>query len=121
MAKMRDHHSVYVIELKPGAFQRSSAREKSAFEVPQRRGDSVSVATKEPALYVGMTGLPVEQRFENHRAGYKSSGVVKRFGSHLRPDLYEHLNPMSWQAAVTMEKQLAAELRGNGVEVFGGH
>ena len=101
MAKMRDHHSVYVIELNSGALRGKSA--------------------KEPALYVGMTGLPVEQRFENHRAGYRSSGVVKRFGSHLRPDLYEHLNPMTWQAAVTKEKQLAAELRGNGVVVFGGH
>jgi predicted GIY-YIG superfamily endonuclease len=101
MAKMRDHHSVYVIELKPGSLRGKSANE--------------------PALYVGMTGLAIEQRFENHRAGYKSSGVVKRFGSHLRPDLYEHLNPMTWQAAATMEKQLASELRRSGAEVFGGH
>ena len=101
MAKTRDHHSVYVIELEPGAL----------------RGKS----TDRPALYVGMTGLSVEQRFENHRAGYKSSGVVKRFGSHLRPDLYAHLNPMPWQAAVTMEQQLASDLRRSGAEVFGGH
>ena len=101
MAKLRDHHSVYVIELEPGAM----------------RGKS----TNGPALYVGMTGLPVEQRFENHRVGCKFPGVVKRFGSHLRPDLYEHLNPMTWQAAATMEKRLAADLRGSGAEVFGGH
>lgn len=101
MATLKNHHSVYVIELGPGA-KRSGAKPG-------------------PALYVGMTGLPIEQRFENHRAGYKSSGVVKRFGSHLRPDLYEHLNPMTWEAAAAMEKQLAADLRRRGAEVFGGH
>ena len=110
MAKTKKHHSVYVIELDEAVL-----REKKFVLANPERDPYLS------CLYVGMTGLPIERRFENHRAGYKSSGVVKRFGSHLRPDLYEHLNPMSWQAAVTMEKQLAAELRGNGVEVFGGH
>jgi hypothetical protein len=46
-----------------------------------------------PALYVGMTGLPVDHRFENHKNGYKAARVVKKYGVRLLPDLYEHLNP----------------------------
>jgi len=26
-----------------------------------------------PCVYVGMTGIPVEHRFENHKNGYKSA------------------------------------------------
>jgi hypothetical protein len=68
-----------------------------------------------------MTGLTPEERFANHKKGVKASGVVKRFGERLVPKLYAHLNPMTFDAAVKMEQQLAAELRAAGYEVFGGH
>ena len=44
-----------------------------------------------PWVYVGSSARSPEQRFEQHRAGYKSSGLVKRFALRLRPDLYEDL------------------------------
>jgi predicted GIY-YIG superfamily endonuclease len=71
--------------------------------------------------YVGMTGLTPEQRFENHKAGIKAAGVVRRFGVRLVPKLYAHLNPMSFAEAVAMEVRLAEELRALGYQVFGGH
>jgi hypothetical protein len=71
--------------------------------------------------YVGMTGLTPEERFENHKRGYKGAGVVRRFGERLVPKLYEHLNPMTYEEAVAMERQLADELRAKGFQVFGGH
>jgi predicted GIY-YIG superfamily endonuclease len=71
--------------------------------------------------YVGMTGLSPEQRFANHKAGIKSSSVVRRFGVRLVPVLYEHLNPMPYGKAVRIETELAESLRKRGYQVFGGH
>ena len=48
---------------------------------------------------VGMTGLMPEERFANHKAGTKAASVVKRYGLRLLPELYEHLNPMPFEAA----------------------
>ena len=36
-------------------------------------------------------------------------------------ELYEHLNPMSFEAAVQMEIELADDLRAAGYTVTGGH
>ena len=74
-----------------------------------------------PCVYVGMTGLPVDHRFENHKAGYKSAWVVEKYGVRLMPELYEHLNPMPYEAAAQMETELADELRAAGYTVAGGH
>jgi hypothetical protein len=68
-----------------------------------------------------MTGLSVEQRFENHKLGIKSARVVRRFGERLVPRLYAHLNPMPYAKAVAMEAALADSLRKRGFVVYGGH
>jgi hypothetical protein len=47
--------------------------------------------------------------------------VVKRFGIRLLPELYEYLNPMPFEAAAQMEKDLAEDLRKAGYTVAGGH
>ena len=73
-----------------------------------------------PCVYVGMTGLPIDHRFENHRNGYQSSRIVKRHGIQLMPELYEHLNPMPFEAAAQMEKDLTEDLRAEGYTVAGG-
>ena len=74
-----------------------------------------------PCVYVGMTGLPVDHRFENHKYGYKSAWVVRKYWVRLMPELYEHLNPMPFEAAVQMEVELAEDLRAAGYTVTGGH
>ncbi len=74
-----------------------------------------------PCVYVGMSGLPPEHRFENHRHGYKSAWVVRKYGVRLMPELYQHLNPMPYEAALEMEKDLAEDLRNEGYTVTGGH
>jgi predicted GIY-YIG superfamily endonuclease len=92
----RRHHHVYVVYLR------------------NPRGDGKA------GYYVGMTGLTPQERFANHKRGYKAAGVVKRFGQRLVPQLYQHLNPMTYGEAAKMEKQLAAELRSRGFQIFGG-
>jgi hypothetical protein len=68
-----------------------------------------------------MTGLPPEERFENHRRGIKAARVVRKFGERLVPKLYAHLNPMTYKKALEMEAILADSLRKRGFQVFGGH
>src|SRR3954467_5869510 len=96
-SKKSDHHCVYVVYLR------------------NPKGDGKA------GYYVGMTGLTPEERFANHKAGIKASSVVKRYGERLMPKLYEHLNPMSYDDALAMEKQLFQELKAKGLQVFGGH
>lgn len=74
-----------------------------------------------PCVYVGMTGLRVGERFENHKRGIKSSSLVERFGLRLMPELYEHLNPMPYEAAAQMERDLTEDLRNAGYTVVGGY
>lgn len=50
-------------------------------------------------LYVGQTSRDPDVRFDQHKAGYKASGAVRRFGARLLPELVAHLNPMRrWEA-----------------------
>ena len=82
-----------------------------------RRANPARDAAK-PCVYVGMTGLTPEERYANHAAGIRSSSLVHRFARHLRPDLYEGINPMSYREAARMEKVLAKVLRSDGYGVW---
>jgi hypothetical protein len=104
------HHSVYVILLDPAVLNHPSILHLNPDRDPAK-----------PCIYVGMTGLRINERFENHKAGYKSAWVVEKYGLRLLPELYEHLNPMPFEAATQMEIELAEELRAAGYTVTGGH
>jgi hypothetical protein len=104
------HHNVYVVLLEGTV---ASFREVLAAN-PNRD-------PAKPCVYVGMTGLAPGERFSNHKAGIKAASLVRRYGVRLMPELYEHLNPMPFEAAVQMEKDLAEDLRLAGYTVTGGH
>jgi hypothetical protein len=73
-------------------------------------------------LYVGQTSRDPDWRFDQHKAGYKASGAVRRFGANLLPDLFEHLNPMQQWESLELEAALADAFRAAGVPwVEGGH
>ena len=73
-------------------------------------------------LYVGQTSRDPDWRFDQHKAGYKSSGAVRRFGVHLLPELVEHLNPLQGWESLDLEAALAGAFRAAGVPwVEGGH
>jgi hypothetical protein len=104
------HHNVYVVLLDPAAGKLRKVRAENPNRDP-----------KKPCVYVGLTGLTPEERFANHKADIKAAGVVKRYGVRLLPELFAHLNPMPFDAAVEMEKDLAEDLRRSGFTVMGGH
>lgn len=88
-------HRVYVVELASAAGRRRDPRI--------------------PWVYVGSSAREPEIRFEQHRRGYRSSGMVKRFAVRLRPDLYDDLGPLRGsRAALRAEAERAAELAGAG-------
>ena len=62
----------------------------------------------------------MDERFSNHKKGYKSAWVVKKYGLRLMPELYEHLNPMPFEAGAQMEIDLPEDLRAGGYTVTGG-
>lgn len=104
------HHHVYVVLLRAEV-----AHHPSVLRANPKRDE------RKPCLYVGMSGLLPEHRFENHRHGYKSAWTVKKYGVRLLPELYQHLNPMPYEAAAQMERDLAEDLRNEGFTVTGGH
>jgi len=104
------HHSVYVVELDPAVRERARLQRLNPDADPEK-----------PCVYVGMTGLDPEERFENHKAGYRASPVVRDFGLRLLPELSEGLENLPYELALRAEADLAAYLRQNGYFVAGGH
>ena len=106
----KERHNVYVVLLAAEAGNIRGVRADNPNRNPQK-----------PCVYVGMTGLEPGKRFENHKQGIKSARIVQRYGIRLLPELYVHLNPMPYEAAAQMEKDLADDLRRAGYTVTGGH
>ena len=75
------------------------------------------------AVYVGCTGLDPEERFRRHKAGIQASGVVKRRGARLLPELFPR--PAGGfddrSEAEKVEAEWAETLRARGYKVYGGH
>ncbi len=90
--------------------------------VRRKRGLRAGLNPALPAVYVGLTNLSPQRRFENHKGNRKAGrGYVRDYGICLLPDLYEAYNPMPAKLAVEAEKALAEKLRREGYMVLGGH
>jgi hypothetical protein len=103
----RPHHHVYVVQLSDEVW--NSARFRRAnpgYELGQ------------PFVYVGMTGLDPDVRFDKHKAGIHANTWVRDYGLRLLPQLYERYNPMPYQAAREMEVELGISLRARGFGVW---
>ena len=108
MAKAkRPHHCVYVVLLS-----------NAVLDEPKFKRCNPDYDSRKPCVYVGMTGLDPDDRFDKHKAGFRSSRFVKRYGLRLLPDLYECYNPMPYEAAKDMEVELAIGLREAGYGVW---
>jgi hypothetical protein len=73
-----------------------------------------------PFVYVGMTGLDPDVRFDKHKAGIQANSFVTDYGMQLLPSLYEIYNPMNYKTAQTVEVELAIALRARGYGVWQG-
>lgn len=93
-------HNIYVIELS-----------KAVLELKKFRLKNPDYVESMPCVYVGLTGKSPQERFNQHKAGYKSSSIVKRFGLYLRPRQYQNHNPMTFYETSVMEFEKARRLR----------
>lgn len=105
----RHHHNVYVVLLVPDVWYEGRFRKANP-----------DIDRTKPCVYVGMTGLDPDVRFDKHKAGIQSNRYVQQYGVRLMPELYECFNPMPYGAACDMEVELAIGLREQGYGVWQG-
>ena len=100
---------MYVVELAPRVLEHARFR----------RANPGYDATQ-PCVYVGMTGISPDVRFDKHKAGIQANRFVMLYGLRLMPELYEVYNPMPYDGARDMEVELAISLREKGYGVWQG-
>ena len=105
----RQSHHVYVVLLDDRVWNEPAFRKANPDHTLGR-----------PCVYVGMTGLDPDLRFDKHKAGIQSNKFVRLYGLHLLPRLYEPYNPMPYDGARDMEVELAIALREKGYGVWQG-
>ncbi len=103
----RPRYHVYVIELS-----------RDVLLEPKFRKCNPDYVDGKPCVYVGMTGLDPDVRFDKHKAGIQSNSYVRRYGVRLLPDLYEGFNPMTYDDAVAREVEIGIDLRSAGMAVW---
>ena len=103
----RPRYNVYVVELA-----------RDVLEVSRFMKANPGYTPGKPCVYVGMTGLDPDVRFDKHKAGIQANRYVQRFGLRLLPDIYEAYNPMTYDDARAMEVELAIDLRSGGYGVW---
>ncbi|MDM5178152.1 hypothetical protein PO883_13220 [Massilia sp. DJPM01] len=103
----RYHHNVYVIELS-----------KDVLYEPRFKRSNPDYVSGKPCVYVGMTGLSVDLRFDKHKAGIQANKFVQKYGLRLLPELYAVYNPMPYAGAADMEVELGIGLREAGYGVW---
>jgi len=100
-------HCVYVVLLS-----------KDVLYEPRFRKANPDYDPSKPCVYVGMTGITPDERFDKHKAGIKSNRFVREYGLRLLPELYAVYNPMPYEAARDMEVELAIGLQEEGYGVW---
>ncbi len=101
------HYHVYVVELAD-----------QVWNEPRFRKANPDYQLGKPFVYVGMTGLDPDVRFDKHKAGIQHNTYVLNYGLGLLPQLYERFNPMAYQAAQAMEIELGIAMRADGYGVW---
>ncbi len=101
------HYHVYVVALADQVWNEAKFRKcNPGYQLGQ------------PFVYVGMTGLDPDLRFDKHKAGIQHNGYVLKYGLRLLPGLYEKYNPMPYKAAQALEIELGIRLRSVGYGVW---
>jgi hypothetical protein len=105
----RPHYHVYVVQL-----------DDEVWNVARFRRANPDYVLGKPFVYVGMTGLDPDIRFDKHKAGIQANRFVHDWGLRLLPALYERYNPMTYDDARLWEVELGIALRRAGYGVWQG-
>ena len=101
------HYHVYVVELSD-----------EVWNVARFRKCNPGYQLGKPFVYVGITGLDPDVRFDKHKAGIQHNVFVLKYGLRLLPGLYTRYNPMPYEGARDMEVELGIALREAGYGVW---
>jgi len=101
------HYSVYVIELSKDVLYEAKFKKCNP-----------NYITGKPCIYVGMTGLDPDVRFDKHKAEIQSNRYAKEYGLRLLPDLYEGFNPLTYDEVIELEIEIGIDLRSAGFGVW---
>ena len=109
-ASSGEQYTVYVVELAEEAWTDRALRARN----PDRQTDK-------PCVYVGQSSHEPADRFAKHKAGKLDAPLVRKFGTMLRPDLYEQVPiAQSRHEAELLEEEHATALRREGFGVWEG-
>ncbi len=103
----RSHYHVYVVLLSDEVWNFARFRRANPYYLLGK-----------PFVYVGMTGLDPDLRFDKHKAGIQANSYVQRYGLRLLPHIYARYNPMPYEAARDTEVELGIALREQGFGVW---
>ena len=103
----RKHYHDYVVELSSDVLLNARFRRSNPDYQPGK-----------PCVYVGMTGLDPDVRFDKHKAGIQAHRYVQKFGQRLLPELYDLYNPLTYDEARGLEVELGIDLRESGFGVW---
>ncbi len=106
MARRKQYH-VYLVELsqevlRKARFMRSSPNYQAG----------------KPGVYVGMTGLDPDVRFDKHKAGIQANRYVHEYGLRLLPELYALHHPLTYDEARCLDVELGIGLREGGFGIW---
>ena len=101
-------YNIYVIEL-----------DRSVLESKRFRDANPNMSSEGRCFYVGQSYLPPEERFQQHKDGYKANKLVKEYGIHLIRSICNEYNPVaSREEALLLEEAMAKKLREEGHAVW---
>lgn len=98
---------IYVIRLNPEV--RTAKRFREANPMASENAE---------CLYVGMTSCSAEERFAQHKRGYKACAFVRKHGLALAPELVPETGLLPLAAAKRLEIDHAESLRTRGFAVW---
>ena len=101
------HHYVYVVLLNSDVLKHQKFIKAN-----------VNYKAGEPCVYVGMTGLDPDTRFDKHKAGVQANSYVQKYGLRLMPELvYDLKQPMTYKDAQYLEVEVGIKLKELGYAV----
>jgi hypothetical protein len=107
MRRRKPHHHVYVVELS-----------KDVLNEPRFRKCNPGYIDGKPCVYVGMTGLDPDVRFDKHKAGIQANRFVTQYGLRLLPDCTRASTPWAMKRRVDREIEIGIDLRSAGFGVW---
>ena len=103
----RPAYRIYVIRLDPAVLQ-----------VKRFKNANPNHTSGKPCYYVGMTSCGADERFGQHKRGYKACKLVHNYGLQLATEKFADIPLLSRKNAEAMERSHADDLRRQGYAVW---